>query len=54
LPQHEYNAQLKTQIKWQTVRTGISPTSWPPCKKNKQTNKHTLHKKVNSGDSVVT
>jgi len=26
LPQHEYNAQLKIQIKWQAARTGISPT----------------------------
>jgi len=36
LPQHECNAQLKIQIKWQAARTGISPTSWPPCEE-KQT-----------------
>jgi len=37
LPQHEYNAQLKIEIKCQVARTGKSPTSWPPCE-NKQTN----------------
>jgi len=42
LPQHEYNARLKIQVKWQAVSTGIIPTSWPPCEE-KQTN--TLHKK---------
>jgi len=30
-----------TKIKWQAARTGISPTSWPPCEKKKtQTHTH--------------
>jgi len=26
----------KTKIKWQAARTGISPTSWPPCEERKE------------------
>jgi len=27
---------IETKVKWQADRTGISPTSWPPCEKKKK------------------